>query len=302
MYGHMTAPAQILETSRHATVGRRPAAGAAAAFVDRGRDLRIDFLRGLFVVAMVIDHVAGPSWLYAITGGNRFYVSAAEGFIFVSGLVAGRAYTRNIERGGLNAGLVRILKRAAQLYLLAIVLTLLFAAGSEIFQLPWALGWNLHDGVGFVVGVLTLHRTYYLVDVLAFYVLALLSASVVLVLLTNRLSWAVLSASGLLWLTYQVFPELAATPWPIVGNQLFIFSAWQVLFSTGLVIGYEWERWELGHRAGRGAGAVHGWMTDAVRTRVMRYLTVVLGVGILVHVFVGQVLGWIFPDAPDPAL
>ncbi|MBV9581600.1 MAG: OpgC domain-containing protein [Chloroflexi bacterium] len=297
----MTAPAQINQTSRQLTADSRPAA-AAAPFVERGRDLRIDFLRGLFVLAMVIDHVAGPSWLYAITGGNRFYTSAAEGFIFVSGLVGGRAYTRAIERAGLNAGLVRILKRAGQLYLLAIVLTLAFAAGSEIFHLPWAFGWNLHDSVGFVVGVLTLHRTYYLVDVLAFYVLVLLAASVVFVPLTNGLSWAVLGASWLLWLTYQVFPELAGTPWPIVGNNLFTFSAWQVLFFTGLVIGYEWERWQLGKGSSRVVGAIGGRMTDKLRTRLIRCLAVVLAIGILLYVFQGQVLGWIFRAAPDPAL
>src|SRR5579859_2269688 len=53
---------------------------------EAGRDLRIDLLRGLAVLAMVIDHIAGPSKLYLITGGNHFYTSAAEGFIFLSGL------------------------------------------------------------------------------------------------------------------------------------------------------------------------------------------------------------------------
>jgi enterochelin esterase-like enzyme len=75
-----------------------------------------------------------------------------------------------------------------------------------------------------------------------------------------------------------------------------------VLFFTGLVIGYEWERWELGKRTSRVAGAVHGRLTDTARTRLMRALSVVLGLGILLYVFQGQVLGWIFRDAPDPGL
>ena len=75
---------------------------ASAVYTQRGRDLRIDFLRGLCVIAMIVDHVAGSSWMYALTGGNRFYTSAAEGFVFVSGLVAGRAYTRFIARDGLS--------------------------------------------------------------------------------------------------------------------------------------------------------------------------------------------------------
>ena len=98
----------------------------AGSAVRGDRDVRIDFLRGLFVVAMVIDHVAGASWLYLITGGNRFYASAAEGFVFVSGLVAGLTYHRLIARDGLGPVLGRILERAVQLYVLCIGLTLAF--------------------------------------------------------------------------------------------------------------------------------------------------------------------------------
>ena len=49
------------------------------------RDLRLDLLRGYAVFAMVIDHVAGASPLYLLSGGNRFSTSAAEGFVFLSG-------------------------------------------------------------------------------------------------------------------------------------------------------------------------------------------------------------------------
>ncbi len=51
---------------------------------ESARSLRIDLLRGYCVFAMVVDHVGGPSILYLLTGGNRFYTSAAEGFIFIS--------------------------------------------------------------------------------------------------------------------------------------------------------------------------------------------------------------------------
>ncbi len=63
-----------------------------------GRDLRYDLLRGFFVFAMIVDHIQGPSWVHLLTGGNRFFASAAEGFIFISGLLAGQVYRRLIER------------------------------------------------------------------------------------------------------------------------------------------------------------------------------------------------------------
>src|SRR5258708_12496321 len=65
------------------------------------RDLRVDLLRGFCIFAMVVDHFGGDSWLYAITGGNRFYVSAAEGFIFISGFLMVQAYRSTPDRSGL---------------------------------------------------------------------------------------------------------------------------------------------------------------------------------------------------------
>src|SRR5574337_982851 len=56
------------------------------------RDLRLDLLRGFAVVVMIVDHLGGASWLYLVTGGNNFYVSGAEAFIFISGLVVGMVY------------------------------------------------------------------------------------------------------------------------------------------------------------------------------------------------------------------
>src|SRR5215218_6023927 len=76
------------------------------------RDLRVDLLRGFCVFAMVVDHFGGDSWLYAVTGGNRFYVSAAEGFIFISGFVMGQAYRSKRDRSGLTAAMSDALRRA----------------------------------------------------------------------------------------------------------------------------------------------------------------------------------------------
>ena len=53
------------------------------------RDLRLDLLRGYCVFAMAVDHLDAPTYLYFLTGGNRFFTSAAEGFLFISGLVMG---------------------------------------------------------------------------------------------------------------------------------------------------------------------------------------------------------------------
>jgi len=53
---------------------------------EMGRDRRIDTLRGMLLIIMTVDHLGG--WLTVITGQSLGYVSAAEGFIFLSGFVS----------------------------------------------------------------------------------------------------------------------------------------------------------------------------------------------------------------------
>ena len=83
------------------------------------RDLRLDLLRGFGVFAMVADHIGGESsWLYAVTGGDRFFVSAAEVFVVLSGLTMGMVYTGVFARGGTPAVLAKTVRRAHLLYVL----------------------------------------------------------------------------------------------------------------------------------------------------------------------------------------
>ncbi len=203
-----------------------------------GRDLRIDLLRGFAVVAMVVDHIAGSSPLYIFTGGNRFYTSAAEGFIFISGLVMGLVYRRFIQRDGLSIPLRRALERSLTLYLLTITLTLLVITLSESSAVHWAQGVDLSDRFSFVVSVLALHRTYYLVDIPLLYTILIVVAPLALLLLSQGRTAVVLGASWILWLAYQFFPAETDVPWVISGNYLFFASAWQVFFFTGLVLGW----------------------------------------------------------------
>src|SRR6266850_5514249 len=54
------------------------------------RDRRLDALRGLMLVIITIDHL--PSAFAAFTYQSLGFVSAAEGFVFLSGYVAGMVY------------------------------------------------------------------------------------------------------------------------------------------------------------------------------------------------------------------
>jgi hypothetical protein len=206
------------------------------------RDLRLDLLRGFCIFAMVVDHFGGDSWLYAITGGNRFYVSAAEGFIFISGFVMGQAYRSKRDRSGLPAAMAEALRRARTLYLATVTLTIIF---SLLYLYTDIALWTGRDfGLGIdslqeiAVASLTLHYTYHGTDILAMYTLLLLVAPLVLLLLSLGEWYWVLIPSWLWWLTYQVYPEEAAIPWYIRHGENFPLAAWQVLFVTGHVLGF----------------------------------------------------------------
>src|SRR5918992_404975 len=90
---------------------------------DGRRDRRLDLLRGYAVFAMVVDHFGGESFITPLTGSNRFLVSAAEAFVFLSGFVMGMVYGRRVERAGWVATTEAILRRAALLYLVTVGLT-----------------------------------------------------------------------------------------------------------------------------------------------------------------------------------
>ena len=218
-----------------------PAIGGWRYVSEGDRDLRLDLLRGYLIFAMLVDHIAGGSWLHAVTGGDRFVVSAAEGFMLISGLVMGMVYQKVIRRDGLCAALRKVLLRAVKLYILHVALTLGFATASNLAGAFWSA--PVEDRAAFVVGVLTLRETYYLTDIVHLYTMLVLSAPVALLLLARGRGSLVLLASGLLWAVYQQFPyELAS----ITANVAFPAAAWQVFFFGGLVLGYHRGRvWAL---------------------------------------------------------
>jgi len=217
-----------------------------ASDVAERRDLRVDLLRGFCIFAMVVDHFGGDSWLYAITGGNRFYVSAAEGFIFISGFVMGQAYRRRKDRSGLVAAMSDALRRARTLYLATVALTLLFSALYLYTEIAlWTgrdFGLGIHSFAEIIIAASTLHYTYHGTDILAMYTLLVLAAPFVLLLLSIGEWYWVLIPSWLWWLAYQIYPEQASMPWYIRHGENFPVAAWQVLFVTGYVLGFHRER------------------------------------------------------------
>jgi hypothetical protein len=209
------------------------------------RDLRFDFLRGFCAFAMVVDHLGGGSFLYPMTGGNRFFASAAEGFIFLSGLLVGLIYGPRVVRDGLAPVQLHLLRRSATLYGVTIGLTFTFVGLSRLAGMPWLQDVELLTPQ-LVVSLLTLHHTYYLVDVMLLYTILLAVAPLAMLLLHTGRTRTLLAGIVGLWAIHLFFPQQTTVPWEIVNNETFQIASWQIWFFGGMVIGYHREaiaRW-----------------------------------------------------------
>ncbi len=208
------------------------------------RDLRLDFLRGFAALVMIADHIGGDrTWLLPLTGGNKFFVSAAEAFVFISGAVMGIVYLDVVRRSGILGGISKALHRSMTLYLLTVSLTLGFAAAGSALNLWWQPQIGVRGIPSFVVDVALLRRTLFLTDIPLMYTLLLIAAVLAIPLLAMRKTLLLCAASMAIWGLWQLQPGAANLPWRIEGNVVFFFPAWQLLFIAGLVVG--WHRRQL---------------------------------------------------------
>ncbi|GEM84555.1 OpgC domain-containing protein [Meiothermus hypogaeus] len=195
------------------------------------RDLRIDWLRGFCLFAMAIDHIGGESFLYVFSGRLNFYISAAEGFYFISGLTLGILASRQT----LLQSLERVLSRLLVLYRTAVLIALGFMSLSLLGLRVWYDPWDKKQNVlEFVAGVFTLQDGYNGSEILGLYVWYMLFTPLAFWLLYRRQGRWVLLVSGAVYILSQVFPTVVGAPIA----SIFMPAAWQVLFFVGLVVGF----------------------------------------------------------------
>ena len=91
------------------------------------RDLRLDFFRGLSLWFIFLDHVPSNTmgWL---TVRNFGFSDAAEIFVFISGFTAAFIYGPVMRERGFIVGAARIYKRAWQIYVAFVFLSVIYIA------------------------------------------------------------------------------------------------------------------------------------------------------------------------------
>lgn len=207
--------------------------------VKKSRDLTLDLLRGYFLFVIIIDHLQSfPSLFEIFTARGGLWISAAEGFFFISGLLVGRLRIAEARRD-FKVARHKLLKRAGQLYLVSIILTLLFTIWSHLFHYApsMSLGLSYDPAWLVVVKIVTLQYSYGLADMLPLYATYLLLSIPALWLILKGRAWLVLLISLALW----AIGFSAAEPIRLT-KVYFSDISWQVLFFSGLLVGCYFER------------------------------------------------------------
>ncbi len=211
--------------------------------------MRLDAVRGLFLVIMAGVHV--PSPLSHCLQEPFGFTSAAEGFIFLSACLAGMVYGKTYLKSGWTEMSRRVWNRAKLVYIvhLAVLLPVALTAWLYARQVtPLANHFHdflLHPVASLLLVPLLLHQAP-LFDILPLYVVMLLATPFAFAT-ARRHGWGiVLSASFLGWFTAQ-FPALhlpAGTLLPVRCGS-FNLLAWQFLWFTGVALGESSVRGEI---------------------------------------------------------
>lgn len=198
----------------------------------KNRILTFDLLRGYFILVIIIDHLERwPGIFDWVSGQGRLWVSAAEGFILMSGIMIGLIRGRKDINLPLRQVTKKILKRSAILYVWAIltaVISLIIVKVWAANYIPYPPG---HDSFSpnqnDLFEIFTMTATFGWSVFLQFYVVFLLFSPIAIWLLRKNKWQALLLLSACVWL---------------VGTQYkSIFLSWQLLFFIGVTLGFYYE-------------------------------------------------------------
>jgi hypothetical protein len=162
-----------------------------------------DYLRGFFIVVIIIDHLwRWPNIFQYISGRGELWVSAAEGFVIISGLLVGYIRGYKNRKLPLKEVSTTLIKRGLLLYLWMIITTL------SLVTISWALhfkGSIAHfpepkgDWLALISNVLRLDFVHTLTHFLYLYAIFLILAPLAVWLLRIGKAWIIGVASLALW-------------------------------------------------------------------------------------------------------
>lgn len=241
------------------TVPSRPVTALGAQGVERVRDLRLDFFRGIAMFIILIAHTPGnflTSWIPPARWG---FSDATEIFVFCSGMASAIAFGGAFDRMGWRLGTARVSFRVWQVYWAHIGLFVAIAAllagidhfgGFDKNYIGSLNLWKFFaDPAVPLVGLVTLTYVPNYFDILPMYMVVLMLMPIVMAL--SRVHLGLVAAfSIIVWLLAQgallttlgldyLHLALPAEPWSD-RNWFFNPFGWQLIFFTGFAFMRGW--------------------------------------------------------------
>lgn len=218
------------------------------------RYIEIDALRGLMIILMTIRHYEGAFSNYGI---NIFsFITEAEVFVFLSGLIAGLLYTekQNYSPAKVAVNYSRIIKIysyhvtniaiVASLFILFSFLDLINPSSYEAYGLDSLTSTPIES---LSLSLVFLYMPRYL-DILPLFFMSSLVVPISLSFFSNRKALQVLGLSFLLWLIPQASPLIFQHENPFINLKeapfyegYFNLLSWQFLFVISAYIGFSFQ-------------------------------------------------------------
>jgi hypothetical protein len=225
-----------------------------------GRRLELDAARGLMLVWITLTHL--PTAASAYVNQPFGFISAAEGFIFLSALFTGRIYFRLAQHDGYPAMTRRLWGRTLRLYgYHALLLAFAFLVAVPIASHGDRPGLHNLLDFYFMVGAkqsiteaaLLIYRPP-LLDILPMYIIFLMFTSAGL-LLSRKIGWkSILWTAFALWalaqfglrdIAYAFLMRFIPIRIPLHEMGSFDLWAWQFLWISGVWLGVRWAQNDL---------------------------------------------------------
>ena len=188
----------------------------------------LDYLRGFFILVIIIDHLwRWPNLFQFASGRGELWVSAAEGFVIISGLLVG--YVRG--RKGLKKSFAEISKklvlRGLMLYAWTLITAFTLVAATWYLSFKSSIAWvpyEKFDWLNVIRDTLTLNYAHTLTHFLYLYAIFLVLSPVLIWLLRRGLWWVgALMSIAMWWYGFTFDNE---------------WMQWQVIFFIPAIAGF----------------------------------------------------------------
>ena len=220
-------------------------ATTAQALSHRGRDHRIDAMRGAALLMMFVDHIP-QNLLNRFTMRNVGFADAAEVFVLLAGYASWLAYGRAFGKYGMRVTLGRLLRRCVQLYIGQTIMVVAYVFIIRLWRhfTPVSVDYlepELAHGMSWVWRVMSFDALPSNLNILPLYIVLLAGFPLFYLLMRVQHSLALVLA-GAIWALVNLDPAVNFPNWLDPDGWYFNPFAWQFLFALGLTASERTQR------------------------------------------------------------